>query len=162
MADAGTRSPEPERRGRRAVRWWLAAAAFVAGVVVGGILVGLVSEGPVAVPDDGTAEPGSAQGPAPATGPTGSPAAGTAEVVVNDSCLRALNAAQDVYGAVNDLGGAASELDLTRLDQVIRQLQPIQQRLQDDIRNCEVVTRLPGGSAVTSRPTVSTGAPPTG
>ena len=81
--------------------------------------------------------------------------------MVNDACLRALNAAQDIYAAVDDLGEAASQLNAARLDEVIRQLQPLQERLRGNIQDCHVVTRLPDGSTVDSDPSLSPTAAPT-
>lgn len=163
MADAETRPPTPEGRSRHAARWWLAAATFVVGAVVGAILVGLVSEDAVTVPGDtAIAQPTSAQRSGTTSAqPSSTAAGGTAAVVVNDACLRALNAAQDIYAAVNDLGEAASQLNAARLDEAIRRLQPLQTRLRANISDCEVVTQLPDGSATTSTPSLPTGAAPT-
>jgi hypothetical protein len=153
--DAGPRSPAPDDRSPRAARWWLAAATFV---------VGLLSEGSSALPAAGT---GAAPTPAGPTGSasaqSGSAAAGaTAELVVNDACLRALNAAQDIYASVNDLGEAASQLNAARLDEAIRQLQPLQGRLRANLEDCTVMTRLPDGSMIDSGPSLSSTAAPTG
>jgi hypothetical protein len=162
--DAGPRSPAPDDRSPRAARWWLAAATFVVGLFAGGILVGLLSEGSSALPAAGT---GAAPTPAGPTGSasaqSGSAAAGaTAELVVNDACLRALNAAQDIYASVNDLGEAASQLNAARLDEAIRQLQPLQGRLRANLEDCTVMTRLPDGSMIDSGPSLSSTAAPTG
>jgi hypothetical protein len=157
MADPPTRSPERAGRSRPALRGWLAAATFVVGLFVGGIIVGLLSDEPSLPPaGSSTAEPL----PAPGTGSilppsSGSAAGGTGEVVVNDACLRAVNTAQDVSSAVDDLGEAAAELNAAQLDEVIRRLQPLQDRLQENIEGCEVVTRLPDGFTVTSTPAPS-------
>lgn len=153
MAVAETRSPDPPGGARRAVRWGLAAATFVVGLFVGGILVGLLSDDR-SLPPEGSvsAEPlPSADGGSPAPR-SGSAAGGTAEVLVNDACLRAVNAAQDVFGTVEDLGEAAADLNAARLDEAIRRLQPLQTRLQENLTGCEVRTRLPDGSVVTSTP----------
>ena len=55
-----------------------------------------------------------------------------------------------MYRAVDDLGEAAGELDAARLDEVVRRLQPLQDRLEENVAGCEVVTRLSDGSAATS------------
>jgi hypothetical protein len=123
----------------------------VAGVVVGGVVVGLVSGGT-------TPAPGAAPGTSPAAsatpggsaGPTGSPPTGnTAQIMVNDACLRAINAAQDVYRNIEDLAQAAAQLDAARLDAVIQRLEPLQTRLQDAVAACHVTSRLPNGSGST-------------
>ena len=146
----GSSAPLPPTR--RAAGWWLAAGALVLGLLVGGIVVGLASGGS----SDLDAPVASAGATAPGTtAPT--PGDATAQVSVNASCLRALNAAQDTYTAINDLADAASTLNAARLDEIIRRLQPLQGRLQQDLRSCQVVTRLPDGS-VSSGP-VPTPAP---
>ena len=153
MADAPTRSPADGARSRPAFRGWLAAITFVVGLFLGGIIVGLLSDDPSLPPAGTTAGPL----PSPTAAPSsGSAAGGTAEVVVNDACLRAVNTAQDVSGAVDDLGEAAAELDAARLDEVVRRLQPLQDRLQENIEDCEVITRLPDGATVTRTPSPST------
>jgi hypothetical protein len=161
--DAGPRSPAPDNRSRRAARWWLAAATFVVGLFVGGILVGLFSEGSPALPAAGAGATPTPAGPTgSASAQSGSAAAGaTAELVVNDACLRALNAAQDIYASVDDLGEAASQLNAARLDEVIRQLQPLQGRLRANIEDCTVMTRLPDGSLISESPSLSPTAAPT-
>lgn len=144
--------PEPDDTPARApghtAGWWLAVVGFVVGLFVGGIVVGLASGGSS---DD-------LAGPAATTAPAaGSPipsAGATGQVAVNASCLRAVNDAQDTYTAVNDLADAASTLNAARLDEIVRRLQPLQRRLEQDLRDCQVTTRLPDGS-------VSSGPAPT-
>ena len=140
-----------EERSRRALRWWLAAGTFVVGLVVGGIVVGVVAGGSTPLPASGattdSAAPPSGAAPTARSGPAASGA--TAEVVVNQACLRAVNAAQDVYGDIGDLADAARQLNAARLDQVIRDLEPLQARLRQGLEACSVVTRLPDtGSGV--------------
>jgi hypothetical protein len=162
MADAPTPSPAGARRPSPALRRWLAAVTFVVGLFLGGIVVGLLSDDPSLPPVGTMAEPPASAGAEPTAAPSrGSGTAGTAEVVVNDACLRAVNAAQDVSGAIDDLGQAAAELNAARLDEVIRRLQPLQGRLQENLEGCKVVTSLPDGSTATSLPSFSgTPAPP--
>jgi hypothetical protein len=73
--------------------------------------------------------------------------------MVNDACLRAINAAQDVYQQLGDLADAAQHLDAARLDEVIRQLQPLESRLRNSVPDCQVTTRLPNGSVISGTPT---------
>lgn len=155
----------------RAVRWWLAAATFVVGVFVGGLLVGLLSEGSAPVPIAAQDAPGTDDAvplpEAPATGET-------AEVVVNAACLRAVNGAQDVVAVIDDLGEAVSEFNAARLDEVVRRLQPLQGRLSADIAGCQVVSEVqeatppatptgtPPGTPAGTSPGAPTGTPPGG
>ncbi|GGL92958.1 hypothetical protein [Nakamurella endophytica] len=131
------------------MRWWLAAATFVLGLVVGAVVVGLLSEGspaPVATPattSPSAVSPSTSAMPAPSSG-------ATAEVSVNDACLRAINEAQDAYALVQDVADAVRSLNASRLDDIIRRLQPLQQNLRNDVTACRVTTRLPNGATVSS------------
>jgi hypothetical protein len=79
--------------------------------------------------------------------------------MVNDACLRSINAAQDVYQQLGDLADAAQNLDAARLDEVIQQLQPLESRLRTSVPDCQVTTKLPDGSVLTGAP--GSGAPST-
>ena len=114
------------------------------GALVGGLVVGLAGGGsssevglPAATSSAATGTPGPS--PAGSGGATG-------EVTVNAACVRAVNDAQDTYAAINDLADAASSLNAARLDEIVRRLQPLQRRLEADLRACRVATRLPDGS----------------
>lgn len=142
---------DPARAPGRGAGWWLAVGGFVVGLFLGGIIVGLASGGSSNDLADPTASAAAAAGsPIPSGGATG-------QVAVNASCLRAVNDAQDTYTAVNDLADAARTLNAARLDEIVRRLQPLQRRLEQDLRSCQVTARLPGGS-VSSGP-VPTPAP---
>lgn len=140
-------SEEPPATGRwrlgRAARWWAAAGAFVVGLLVGGVLVGFAAGGSAPLPQGTTARRTPSAG-APGT-PTPTPAGATGQVAVNQACLRALNAAQDIYGTLDDLGNAARQFNAARLDEVIQQLEPLQARLRQNLGDCDVSARLPGG-----------------
>lgn len=144
MAHPATRSPAPRPGWRAARRWVVAAAAFVAGLLVGGIVVGLVSGDTVVPPSgDGGAEPtASPVTTAPATGT----AAATGQLFLSDDCLRAINAAEDLIGLVDDLGDALADFDATRLDEIVRDLQPLQDRLRNGIDDCNVRATIATGS----------------
>ena len=128
----------------RAFGWWLAAGALVLGLVIGGVVVGLASGGSSSTAErDGAAAPGASASPSePTTGATG-------QISVNEACLRAVNESQDVYGAINEIADAARTLNATALDEIVRRLQPLQRRLQADLAECKVSTRLPDGSLST-------------
>lgn len=137
----------PTRAGGR-WPWWVAAITFVVGLVVGVIAVGLLSSGK---PDFPTV----AGSPDTRTSPFPTTAGASAEV--NASCLEVINEAQELYNILNGVGEAAADVDLQRLDDIVRQLQPIQPRLQRDLQNCNVNTGVgsePGTSAPTPTPTV--------
>lgn len=155
------RAASPERRAphvRRQDRgWtrWLALGTFVLGVVTGVLLLGLLGgDPPVAPPAQAaTSAEASATVPADPTGP----------VELNEACLRALNAAQDIAAAVEDLGAAAAALDAAQLDEVIRRLQPLQARLQENTAACDSTGSAPTETASpspTPSPTPSAPASP--
>jgi len=78
------------------------------------------------------------------------------QIVVNEACLRAINEGQDAYNAINKIGDAVRDLNLTTLDDIIRQLQPLQGALRADVSGCHVTSRLPDGSLIsTALPTTS-------
>lgn len=146
----------------RAGQWWLAAGALVVGVIVGAVAVGLLSEGSPspgqlqAGPETSTAGPGSSSAGAPATA-----SGATAEVIVNDACLRAITDAQTALDTFQGIGDAARTFNAAQLDAIIRQLQPLRARLIDDINACEVTTKLPSGVTVASSLSGSSAATPT-
>ena len=144
MSEEGTRSPEPDGGVlRRALRWWALTGVFLAGLIVGAVVVALLPGGSSVPPRD---DPGAAETSAPdgsAAPTTDVPASATGELVVNGACLRAINAAQDTVDVVDDLGEAIAEFNSARLDEVVRRLQPLQRRLQENVEECEVVGQVP-------------------
>ena len=77
-------------------------------------------------------------------------AAVTAQITVNDACVRAINASQDAYQAITELGDAAKQFDIARLDAIVRRLQPIQTNLQNDIAACNITTKVSASAPSTS------------
>ncbi len=136
----------------RAGQWWLAAGALMIGIVVGAIAVGLLSEGspsPSQLQAEATSSAAGSAGSSIAVSETAASGA-TAEVIVNDACLRAVNAAQNALSAFQDIGEAARNFNAAELDSIIRRLQPLQSGLLDDVNACKVTTRLPNGVTVAS------------
>lgn len=128
----------------RRLRWWVAAITFVGGVVVGVLAVGLLSAGAPAFGNSGPG--GGAAAPSGlASGSGGVPV--VAQAQVNAACLSVINEAQDTYTVLTDVGEAANPVDLQRLDDIVRRLQPIEARLGQDLPNCRVDTSLQAGSA---------------
>ena len=72
------------------------------------------------------------------------------QITVNDACIRAINASQDAYQAITELGDAAKQFDIARLDAIIRRLQPIQTNLQNDIAACNITTKVSASAPSTS------------
>jgi hypothetical protein len=141
------------RPGDRGWTRWLSAGSFVLGLLAGVLLVGLLGQDPPRAPTPGSAT-ASAAGDPPAS--TAEP---TGRVEVNAACLRAINAAQDIAAVVEDLGTAAAALDAAQLDEAIRRLQPLQERLQENTAACESTGSAPTDAALPS-PTPSAPASP--
>ncbi|MGY2083722.1 hypothetical protein [Blastococcus sp. SYSU DS0539] len=161
-ATAGRETPGG-RSGGTPKTWWLVAPAFVAGLFAGAILLGLLREDPPPVPATAT-EPPAPTGPAEPSPPGGAPetAGASAEITVNEACLRVVNGTSDLVDVIGDLGDAAAALDISGLDQAIRELQPLERRMRDDLDGCQTDTTLPGDlSPTTGDPEPSgTSAPP--
>ena len=148
----------PQRRSR----WWIAVLTFVAGVVVGVLIVGFSTRS--------TPDLSAVQSPSPVTpSPTGGqsvPAAASAQV--NAACLRVINEAQDVATILSEVGPALSAVNLQQLDDIVRRLQSIQGRMDDDLRDCRVEAEISGtpspvpSPSVTAQPPASPTASPTG
>jgi hypothetical protein len=143
MAQPATRTPENRSAMRRVLRGWAVTVGFLGGLVVGAVLTGLLSSG-AQLPADtggGTAAP-ETSAEAPRTD-GGESAGATGEVTINAACLRAINAAQDMVGVVEDLGEAISGFNAARLDEIVRRLQPLERRLDENAGDCEVEGRVP-------------------
>ncbi len=134
-------SPDPVPALKPARRpWWVLAAVFVGGLVVGVVLVGLLRAG---TPDFVTQSQAAQATSAP------SPSGGVevaAQAQVNAACLRVINEAQDVYSALTGLDEAVTVVDLQALDDIVRRLQPIEPRLARDLQDCEVTVGAAGPS----------------
>ncbi len=137
-------TPANDQRGSaRTWPWWLAAAALVLGVAIGAVVVGLLSEGsgnlPAATAQDQTSAVSS---PTP-TSDSASSVAASGQITVNQACLDAVTGAQDAYGVIDDIAEAARQLDASRLDEIVRSLQPMQAQLTEDFGACNVTATLP-------------------
>lgn len=124
---------------------WVGTALFLLGLALGATGTAVLSSQsvrPVVEQAGGTADVD--PGPAPTR----------AGVLVTNGCLRAVNDAQDALVAIDDAAQAAAELNAAALDEVVRRLQPVQDRLQANLDGCQVVTQDPGED-----PTASSDAP---
>jgi hypothetical protein len=109
---------------------------FVAGVVVGVLIVGFLTR---STPDFSAGPSPSPTSPSPA-GSQSVPAAASAQV--NAACLRVINKAQDIATILSEVSPAITAVNLQQLDDVVRRLQSIQSRLDDDLRDCEVEAQV--------------------
>ena len=130
---SGSAYPTAPGEPRRRSRWWIAAITFIAGVLTGIVTVGLLQTGK---PDFvRAAEAAAEQSSTPSDFPS-VPVAASAQV--NAACLRVINEAQDVYSILTGVDEAAADVDLQRLDDIVRQLQPVEARLGRDLVACRI------------------------
>ena len=145
---ADTSGEERQDLGKARVPWWAAALIGMGGILVGALLVGILSvTNPSFVQQkEATVASGAGQ-------PSGE---GTIEVEaqaqVNAACLRVINSAQDVYSILSDTQDAVANVDLKRLDDMVRRLDPIQQRLETDLVACEINTSAGSSPAPSTVP----------
>jgi hypothetical protein len=162
--DAGHQPrPPADKGGTRRLHWAVSGITFVVGFVFGIIAVGLLSLTKPefgAGPGPGGITPGSTLVPSP-----GGSVPVVAEARVNAGCLAVINDAQDTYIVLTGLDEAVTDVDLQRLDDSVRRLQPIEARLGRDLQNCEVDTGVttggPGEAPSTTSPTPVPTASPT-
>jgi hypothetical protein len=132
-----TSHPPPPDASKSRPRWWLGVIVFAGGLIVGVLTIALLFS---TTPDFGAAEqPG--QGP-DATPSNVASVPVVAEARVNAACLRVINQAQDVYRIISGVDDAAADVDLQRLDDIVRRLQPLEPRLERDLQACRVDTRV--------------------
>lgn len=154
------RTSHPAWWQRRPARWLLAAAAFVVGLFAGGIIVGFASSG--SPTPSSTSPVPTVILTATTTLPAPTSAGGlTGQATVNQACVEVINDAQSAYAALSDLGSALRSLKPSKIDQVIQRLEPLQNRLRTDLRDCRIALTLPHGSATTETTITPTSSPPT-
>lgn len=147
--------PPPARTAwhqRGAVRALIAAAIFVIGLFVGGVIVGFTVSGPAPKIPTRTVT----ATPPPQAAPS-SQGAVTGLASVNQQCLQAINDTQSSLGALQNLADALRSLNPVRIDEAIRRLQPIQQRIRDELKQCKVTTSVAGNRSAVPAPAPSTG-----
>ena len=144
-------------RPKRRSRWWIAALTFIAGIVIGVLIVGFLDS---STSDFSAAQSAPSTSPSPAAGQS-EPAAASAQV--NAACLRVINHAQDVATILSEVGPAITAVNLQQLDDIVRRLQSIQTRLEVDLRDCKVNAEVSGTPTAVPSPlsTVGTSASPT-
>ena len=149
----------PRSRTRR-FRWWVSVATFVLGVAVGLVAIGLFSP---AMPDFGVG-PSASPSPSGTAEPSRVPLVAVAEV--NEACLRVINDAQDLSSILTGVNELGPDVDLDRIDRLVRRLQPVEPRLNRDLAECQVdtsVSRTPSpGSSSSGSASASPTPEPTG
>ena len=138
---AAPKSPSGSRWQRVGV--WVLAPAFVGGLFIGALIVGLLAGRPTA------------RGPSSAamiTPPptTTSTTQRTVELVVNDACLSALRDANDLLAQVGQLrdatGRVLQQFSIAPLNDVLQRVDILQNTLRSSFAACQVDVHLPDGS----------------
>jgi hypothetical protein len=144
-------------RPKRRSRWWIAALTFIAGIVIGVLIVGFLDW---SSSDFSAAQSAPSPSPSPVVGQS-EPAAASAQV--NAACLRVINHAQDISTILSEVGPAVTAVNLQQLDDIVRRLQSIQTRLEVDLRDCKVNAEVSGTPTAVPSPlsTVGSSASPT-
>ncbi|WP_141437128.1 hypothetical protein [Blastococcus aggregatus] len=96
-----------------------------------------------AVAEPPTAARPSSERPPPAEGVVGR---------LDDACLRAVTAAEQVYAALEDAGSAIAALDARRLDEVLHEVRPLRDQLRAGTAACDVDVRRPDRAIGTGVP----------
>ena len=121
---------------------------FVAGLVVGVLIVGFLARS--------TPDLSAVQSPRRRhRRPPGQTVPAAASAQVNAACLRVINEAQDVATILSEVGPAITAVNLQQLDDIVRRLQSIQARLDDDLRNCRVEADVSGTASPVPSPSVT-------
>ncbi len=156
-----TNSAEATRSQTRRLRWWVSAITFVGGAVVGVLAVGLLTAGTPGFGASGPADGDPSTSLAPTSGGT---IPVVAQAQVNAACLSVLNEAQDLAAILSGLDEAVTDVDLQHLDDIVRQIQPIQPRLSRDLQACEINVAVanPVDPQTPSSPTPLATSSPTG
>lgn len=144
--DPGVEASDPTTM----VRWWVAALTGLGGLVVGVLVAAMLL---ATTPQFGTGPVESGEGDRPSSD---SSVPVVVEARVNAACLRVLNEAQDVVRILSGVDEATDDVDLLELDDIVRRLQPVESRLQRDLRQCRVDTSTPAGSTATPSAAVPT------
>lgn len=133
---------ETASTGRQA--WWIPAATFVVGLVLGGgVIAATQSGGDAQAGGDTSSSPSASDSP---SSPTDSPSpSGPADAVltVPGECLQIAEDSQEVLDLVNDAVAAARDLDASALSDVVREIQAGQESLNEQTTLCRDSVEAP-------------------
>ncbi|MEO7421987.1 MAG: hypothetical protein ABIU87_06285 [Ornithinibacter sp.] len=123
--------------------WWIPAATFLVGLVLGGgVIAATTSGGDTVAGGDTSSSPSTGA----STGPTGSPSpSGPADAVVTvpGECLQVAEDSQKVLDLVNDAVAAVRDLDASALSDVVRKIQSSQEALSQQTTACRDSVEAP-------------------
>jgi hypothetical protein len=123
----------PQRTGRR-LGWIWVPVVFLVGLLSGGVIVAVFSNGTTVRP------------PGPTTTVTATPSSGGPQVSIDAACLQALHDAQGAYALLGRVSDAVRNLDASRLDEIALQLAQLRHQLAEDLGGCHATAQLPGGA----------------
>lgn len=127
---------------KKSTSWWIPAATFVVGLVLGGGVIAATSSG-----DDAATT--SAASPSPSTsasspGVSASPSTpADATLTVPGECLQVAEDSQKVLDLVNDAVAAVRDLDASALSDVVREIQSSQDTLTKQTEACKDSVEAP-------------------
>jgi hypothetical protein len=136
--DAKHQADDNAKPSQRRSRWWIPVLTFVVGIGVGVLIVGLLD---TSTPDFSAVQSASPATPSPTESQSVPAGAGAR---VNDACLRVINGAQDINTILSEVGPAITAVNLQQLDDIVRRLQSIQKRMENDLRDCKVDADVSG------------------
>lgn len=122
--------------------WWIPAATFVVGLVLGGGVIAATTSGD----DGGTANAASTSPSASAGAPVASDSPSTpadATLTVPGECLKVAEDSQKVLDQVNDAVAAVRDLDASALSDVVREIQTSQETLTKQTAACRDSVEAP-------------------
>ena len=133
-ADGAT---ETTSRAEGSRSWWpvlAPAAAFLAGLLLGGLLIGVVSD------DDGTpaADPESGASTS-ADGSSASPSEGDTTIVVPEECLEAVDSVEQALDLADRSAGAVRDFQPEELRSLLRELEGLDQQARAQVEACRQV-----------------------
>lgn len=130
------RPPSPRRRGS-SLFWMLPALTFLAGLLLGGVLVGVTAGGSGGIPgfggEDETAT--EAGGEADSEGSPQDP--GDRTVTVPVECLEAAERSQEALGLTRQAAEAIGSFDARRLQEIVDELQGLEPEVNALARSCQ-------------------------
>jgi hypothetical protein len=131
-------SSSREERPPRRFGWLWVPVVLVVGILVGGVIVAVFSDG-------GTVHPATPTPTVTVTEHAPSGQSSGAQVHLADACLRAVNDAQTAYSLLTHAGSAVRNFDVKSLDGIVQRAQAVQRLLAHDLRRCHATIQVPSG-----------------
>ncbi len=133
------------------VMWMIPALTFLAGVILGGVIIWVSTSSSRSNSGTGAAIPTVTKTLTPTDGTSVPGTAATLSVPAQ--CLKVADDSKAVMDLVNQSVAAARDLDASKLSDLVRQIQAAQKTLQTDAASCQHAT-----ASLPSAPTPATSA----